>query len=104
MESIQSTTPYTTCHVCVGLFRRAALEKLHCVDDAFRRQLESIQAAHQAELLGLANEKHQKIEEANQKVKCGQLSHKCFFLQSGRKKLVCLGMRKGNASVGLPPL
>lgn len=99
MESIQSTTPYATCHVCVGLFRRAALEKLHCVDDAFRRQLESVQAAHQAELLGLANEKHQKIEEANQKVKCGQL-----FLQSGRKKLVCLGMRKGNASVGLPPL
>uniref|UniRef100_A0AAX7W3A3 Leucine-rich repeat and coiled-coil domain-containing protein 1 n=2 Tax=Astatotilapia calliptera TaxID=8154 RepID=A0AAX7W3A3_ASTCA len=47
---------------------RAALEKLHCVDDAFRRQLESVQAAHQAELLGLANEKHQKIEEANQKV------------------------------------
>ncbi|XP_031586981.2 leucine-rich repeat and coiled-coil domain-containing protein 1 [Oreochromis aureus] len=47
---------------------RAALEKLHCVDDAFRRQLESIQAAHQAELLRLANEKQQKIEEANQKV------------------------------------
>uniref|UniRef100_A0A3Q4H3H1 Leucine-rich repeat and coiled-coil domain-containing protein 1 n=2 Tax=Neolamprologus brichardi TaxID=32507 RepID=A0A3Q4H3H1_NEOBR len=47
---------------------RAALEKLHCLDDAFRRQLESVQAAHQAELLGLANEKHQKIEEASQKV------------------------------------
>ncbi|XP_030607934.1 leucine-rich repeat and coiled-coil domain-containing protein 1 isoform X2 [Archocentrus centrarchus] len=47
---------------------RAAIEKLHCVDDAFRRQLESVQTAHQAELLRLANEKQKKIEEANQKV------------------------------------
>uniref|UniRef100_A0A3Q0REY0 Leucine-rich repeat and coiled-coil domain-containing protein 1 n=1 Tax=Amphilophus citrinellus TaxID=61819 RepID=A0A3Q0REY0_AMPCI len=47
---------------------RAAVEKLHCVDDAFRRQLESVQTAHQAELLRLANEKQKKIEEANQKV------------------------------------
>lgn len=62
------------------------------MDDAFRRQLESVQAAHQAELLRLANEKQQKIEEANQKVKCGQLSHKCFFLQSGRKKLCCVSV------------
>uniref|UniRef100_A0A669C2N9 Leucine-rich repeat and coiled-coil domain-containing protein 1 n=1 Tax=Oreochromis niloticus TaxID=8128 RepID=A0A669C2N9_ORENI len=48
--------------------REKATEKLHYVDDAFRRQLESVQAAHQAELLRLANEKQQKIEEANQKV------------------------------------
>ncbi|XP_047444503.1 leucine-rich repeat and coiled-coil domain-containing protein 1 isoform X2 [Mugil cephalus] len=47
---------------------KAALEKLHCVDDAFRRQLESVQVAHQAELLQLANEKQKKIEQANQKV------------------------------------
>ncbi|KAM7379559.1 hypothetical protein PAMP_005105 [Pampus punctatissimus] len=45
-----------------------AVEKLHCVDDAFRRQLESVQAAHQAELLRLANEKQKKIEQANQRV------------------------------------
>lgn len=45
------------------------MEKLHCVDDAFRRQLESVQAAHQAELLRLANEKQKQIEQANQKVK-----------------------------------
>ncbi|XP_044224057.1 leucine-rich repeat and coiled-coil domain-containing protein 1 [Thunnus albacares] len=45
-----------------------AVEKLHCVDDAFRRQLESIQAAHQAELLQLANEKQKQIEKANQRV------------------------------------
>lgn len=44
------------------------MEKLHSVDDAFRRQLESVQAAHQAEFLRLANEKQQKIEQANQKV------------------------------------
>ncbi|XP_017266314.1 leucine-rich repeat and coiled-coil domain-containing protein 1 [Kryptolebias marmoratus] len=47
---------------------RAAVEKLRCVDDAFRRQLESVQAAHQAELLRLANENQKKIEQANQKV------------------------------------
>uniref|UniRef100_A0A4W6E6Y7 Leucine-rich repeat and coiled-coil domain-containing protein 1 n=1 Tax=Lates calcarifer TaxID=8187 RepID=A0A4W6E6Y7_LATCA len=47
---------------------KAAVEKLHCVDDAFRRQLESLQAAHQAELLRQANEKQKQIEKANQKV------------------------------------
>ena len=52
------------------LSRRAAVERLHSVDDAFRQQLESVQAAHQAELLRLANDKQKKIEEANQKVKC----------------------------------
>ncbi|XP_014839814.1 PREDICTED: leucine-rich repeat and coiled-coil domain-containing protein 1 isoform X2 [Poecilia mexicana] len=47
---------------------RAAVDKLRSVDDAFRRQLESIQAAHQAELLQLSNEKQKHIEQANLKV------------------------------------
>ncbi|XP_043990594.1 leucine-rich repeat and coiled-coil domain-containing protein 1 [Gambusia affinis] len=47
---------------------KAAVDKLRCVDDAFRRQLESVQAAHQAELLQLSNEKHKHIEQANLKV------------------------------------
>uniref|UniRef100_A0A671L361 Leucine-rich repeat and coiled-coil domain-containing protein 1 n=1 Tax=Sinocyclocheilus anshuiensis TaxID=1608454 RepID=A0A671L361_9TELE len=47
---------------------RAAVEKLHSVDDAFRRQLESLQASHQAEILSLANDKQKRIEKANQKV------------------------------------
>ncbi|KAM4605383.1 leucine-rich repeat and coiled-coil domain-containing protein 1 [Polymixia lowei] len=47
---------------------RAAVEKLHCVDDAFRRQLESLQASQQAELLRLANDKQKQVEQANQKV------------------------------------
>ncbi|XP_073705761.1 leucine-rich repeat and coiled-coil domain-containing protein 1 [Garra rufa] len=47
---------------------RAAVEKLHSVDDAFRRQLESLQASHQAEILRLANDKQKQIEKANQKV------------------------------------
>ncbi|XP_051990262.1 leucine-rich repeat and coiled-coil domain-containing protein 1 isoform X2 [Xyrauchen texanus] len=51
-----------------SLAHRAAVEKLHCVDDAFRRQLESLQASHQAELLSLANDKQKQIEKANQKV------------------------------------
>ncbi|KAJ4936739.1 hypothetical protein JOQ06_001325 [Pogonophryne albipinna] len=48
--------------------QKAAVDKLHCVDDAFRRQLESGQASHQTELLRLANDKQKKIEQANQKV------------------------------------
>ncbi|RXN05787.1 leucine-rich repeat and coiled-coil domain-containing 1-like protein [Labeo rohita] len=46
---------------------RAAVEKLHSVDDAFRRQLESLQASHQTEILRLANDKQKQIEKANQK-------------------------------------
>ncbi|XP_042321456.1 leucine-rich repeat and coiled-coil domain-containing protein 1 isoform X2 [Sceloporus undulatus] len=48
--------------------QRALTEKLHSMDDAFRRQLESTLAAHQAELLQLANEKQQQIVAANEKV------------------------------------
>lgn len=44
------------------------------MDDAFRRQLESGQAAHQAELLRLANEKQKQIEQANHKVKSRHLA------------------------------
>nr|XP_019957713.1 PREDICTED: leucine-rich repeat and coiled-coil domain-containing protein 1 [Paralichthys olivaceus] len=47
---------------------KTAVEKLHCVDDAFRQQLESVQAAHQSELVRQANEKQRQIEQANQKV------------------------------------
>lgn len=61
------------CFICGFLSCRAAVEKLHCVDDAFRRQLESLQAAHQAELLRQANEKQKQIEKANQKVKYCQI-------------------------------
>nr|XP_033790234.1 leucine-rich repeat and coiled-coil domain-containing protein 1 isoform X2 [Geotrypetes seraphini]XP_033790235.1 leucine-rich repeat and coiled-coil domain-containing protein 1 isoform X2 [Geotrypetes seraphini]XP_033790236.1 leucine-rich repeat and coiled-coil domain-containing protein 1 isoform X2 [Geotrypetes seraphini]XP_033790237.1 leucine-rich repeat and coiled-coil domain-containing protein 1 isoform X2 [Geotrypetes seraphini] len=48
--------------------QKIAVEKLHSVDDAFRRQLESVLAAHQAELLHLANDKQKEIETANEKV------------------------------------
>ncbi|XP_050796638.1 leucine-rich repeat and coiled-coil domain-containing protein 1 isoform X1 [Gopherus flavomarginatus] len=48
--------------------QKVAMEKLHSMDDAFRRQLESTLAAHQAELLQLANEKQKQIEAANEKV------------------------------------
>lgn len=44
------------------------MEKLHSVDDAFRRQLESLQASHQAEILRLVNDKQKQIDKANQKV------------------------------------
>ncbi|XP_069816024.1 leucine-rich repeat and coiled-coil domain-containing protein 1 [Dendropsophus ebraccatus] len=47
---------------------KVIMEKLHSVDDAFRRQLESILAAHQAELVKLASEKQKEIEAANEKV------------------------------------
>ncbi|NXA19373.1 LRCC1 protein, partial [Ibidorhyncha struthersii] len=50
--------------------QRIAVEKLHEMDDAFRKQLESMLAAHQEELLQLANEKERQIEAANEKVYC----------------------------------
>ncbi|NXX88688.1 LRCC1 protein, partial [Centropus bengalensis] len=48
--------------------QRIAVEKLHEMDNAFRKQLESMLAAHQEELLQLANEKEKQIEAANEKV------------------------------------
>ncbi|NXG68662.1 LRCC1 protein, partial [Baryphthengus martii] len=50
--------------------QRIALEKLHKMDDAFRKQFESMLAAHQEELLQLASEKEKQIEAANEKVYC----------------------------------
>ncbi|NXF97503.1 LRCC1 protein, partial [Eubucco bourcierii] len=50
--------------------QRIAVEKLHEMDDAFRKQLESIMAAHQEELLRMASEKEKEIEAANEKVYC----------------------------------
>lgn len=47
---------------------RAAVEKLHSVDNAFRHQLESVQAAHLADLLQLENQKQAQIDQANSKV------------------------------------
>ncbi|NXR81172.1 LRCC1 protein, partial [Pycnonotus jocosus] len=48
--------------------QRIAVEKLHKMDNAFKKQLESVLAAHQEELLYLKNEKEKQIEAANEKV------------------------------------
>ncbi|KAJ7338962.1 hypothetical protein JRQ81_012864 [Phrynocephalus forsythii] len=48
--------------------QRILTEKLHSMDNAFRRQLESTLAAHQMELVQLANEKQKEIVKANEKV------------------------------------
>ncbi|XP_059835206.1 leucine-rich repeat and coiled-coil domain-containing protein 1 isoform X1 [Hypanus sabinus] len=48
--------------------QKAAAEKLHSMDDAFRHQLEAVQVSHQTQLLQLANEKEKEIETAKQKV------------------------------------
>ncbi|NWV65446.1 LRCC1 protein, partial [Malurus elegans] len=50
--------------------QRIAVEKLHEMDNAFKKQLESVLAAHQEELLQLAHEKEKQIEAANEKVYC----------------------------------
>lgn len=44
------------------------MEKLHKMDNAFRKKLESVLAAHQEELLHLESEKEKQIEAANEKV------------------------------------
>ncbi|KFP77056.1 Leucine-rich repeat and coiled-coil domain-containing protein 1, partial [Apaloderma vittatum] len=48
--------------------QRIAVEKLQEMDDAYRKQLQSMLEAHQEELLQLANEKEKQIEAANEKV------------------------------------
>ncbi|XP_054023335.1 leucine-rich repeat and coiled-coil domain-containing protein 1 [Dryobates pubescens] len=50
--------------------QRIAVEKLHKMDNAFKKQLESILAAHQEELLRMTSEKEKEIEAANEKVYC----------------------------------
>ncbi|XP_062381725.1 leucine-rich repeat and coiled-coil domain-containing protein 1 [Sardina pilchardus] len=47
---------------------KGVLEKLRNADDAFRRQLETLQASHQTELLHLISDKQKQIEMANHKV------------------------------------
>ncbi|XP_056680154.1 leucine-rich repeat and coiled-coil domain-containing protein 1 isoform X2 [Monodelphis domestica] len=48
--------------------QKATMERLRSMDDSFRKQLESVVAAHQAELLQLANEKQKQIDAADEKV------------------------------------
>ncbi|XP_072461089.1 leucine-rich repeat and coiled-coil domain-containing protein 1 isoform X2 [Notamacropus eugenii] len=48
--------------------QKATMEKLHSIDDSFRKQLESVVAAHQEELLQLTNKKQNQIDAANEKV------------------------------------
>uniref|UniRef100_A0A6I8N105 Leucine-rich repeat and coiled-coil domain-containing protein 1 n=1 Tax=Ornithorhynchus anatinus TaxID=9258 RepID=A0A6I8N105_ORNAN len=48
--------------------QKVTLEKLHSMDNAFRRQLDSMVTAHQVELVQLASEKQKQIEAANEKV------------------------------------
>ncbi|KAM5281792.1 leucine-rich repeat and coiled-coil domain-containing protein 1 isoform 2-T2 [Ctenodactylus gundi] len=48
--------------------QKDAIEKLHNMDDAFKKQLDTIIEAHQAEIIQLANEKQMCIDSANLKV------------------------------------
>lgn len=70
------------------------MEKLRSMDDAFRRQLESMLAAHQAELVQLANEKEKQIVAANEKVienaNNVQLFSSIYYMLSKSICLFCL--------------
>ncbi|XP_029779561.1 leucine-rich repeat and coiled-coil domain-containing protein 1 isoform X3 [Suricata suricatta] len=48
--------------------QKDAVEKLHSMDDAFKKQVEAIVEAHQAEIIHLASEKQKCIDSANSKV------------------------------------
>nr|XP_044636261.1 leucine-rich repeat and coiled-coil domain-containing protein 1 isoform X1 [Equus asinus] len=48
--------------------QKDTMEKLHSMDDAFKKQIQAIVEAHQAEILQLANEKQKYIDCANSKV------------------------------------
>lgn len=56
------------CNLFFVVIFRIATEKLREMDDAFRKQLESVLAAHEAEIVQLANEKEKQVEAANEKV------------------------------------
>lgn len=56
------------CNLFFVINFRIATEKLREMDDAFRKQLESVLAAHEAEIVQLANEKEKQVEAANEKV------------------------------------
>ncbi|XP_023601931.1 leucine-rich repeat and coiled-coil domain-containing protein 1 isoform X7 [Myotis lucifugus] len=47
--------------------RKDAVEKLYCMDDAFKKQVEAIVEAHHAEIIHLENEKQKYIDSANLK-------------------------------------
>ncbi|XP_008589965.1 PREDICTED: leucine-rich repeat and coiled-coil domain-containing protein 1 [Galeopterus variegatus] len=48
--------------------QKDAIEKLHSMDDAFKKQVDAIVEAHQAEIIQLSNEKQKCIDSANLKV------------------------------------
>ncbi|KAM5212106.1 leucine-rich repeat and coiled-coil domain-containing protein 1 isoform 2-T2 [Hipposideros larvatus] len=48
--------------------QKDAMEKLHSMDDAFKKQVDAIVQAHQAEIMQLASEKQKYIDSANLKV------------------------------------
>ncbi|XP_045310639.1 leucine-rich repeat and coiled-coil domain-containing protein 1 isoform X2 [Leopardus geoffroyi] len=48
--------------------QKDAVEKLHSMDDAFKKQVDAIVEAHQAEIIQLASEKQKYIDSANFKV------------------------------------
>lgn len=48
--------------------QKDAMEKLHSMDDAFKKQVDAIVEAHQAEIIQLASEKQKYIDSANLKV------------------------------------
>lgn len=48
--------------------QKDAMEKLSCMDDAFKKQVEAIVEAHHAEIVQLENEKQKCIDSANIKV------------------------------------
>ena len=47
---------------------RVAEERLKSCDDAFREQLEAKQRSHDSHMTRLMKQKHQEIEQANQRV------------------------------------
>lgn len=47
---------------------REAMEKLQSMDDAFKKQVDAIVEAHQAEIIQLASENQKYIDSANLKV------------------------------------
>ncbi|XP_027702783.1 LOW QUALITY PROTEIN: leucine-rich repeat and coiled-coil domain-containing protein 1-like [Vombatus ursinus] len=68
--------------------QKATMEKLHSIDDSFRKQLESMVAAHHAELLQLTTEKQNQIDAANEKVSQVEDEMRQLLRETARNKKI----------------
>ncbi|KAL6083947.1 hypothetical protein STEG23_012175, partial [Scotinomys teguina] len=74
--------------------QKDAVEKLQSMDDAFKKQVDAIVEAHQAEIMQLANEKQRYIDSANLKVQQVEEEMRGLLEETSKNKKVMEGKIK----------